>query len=65
MVNVHSSHGVLMGTRLPNIDDIILSNQVCEGDVSLSPKEKRKKLRKRLPNWFKTSLPITNEFLPM
>ena len=58
MVNVHCSHGVLMGTRLPNLDDIILSNQVCGGGVSLSSKEKRKKLRKRLPNWFKTSLPI-------
>ncbi len=58
MVNFHRSHGVIMGTRLPNLDDIVLSNQVCSGSVSMNPKEKRKKLRKRLPNWFKTSLPI-------
>ena len=58
MVNVHSSHGVIMGTRLPNLDDIILSDQVCGEKASLNSKQKRKLLRKRLPSWFKTSLPI-------
>jgi lipoic acid synthetase len=45
---------VTMTTRLPTIDSDILSINEGRGESAL---ERRKSQRKRLPEWFKTSLP--------
>ncbi len=43
--------------RLPVAESIEISSSGCNTGATLTPKEKRKALRKRLPPWFKTALP--------
>ena len=48
---------VSMERRLPIIDVEKDGAGGCGVSVEMSPLEKRKSMRKRLPDWFKTSLP--------
>ena len=48
---------ILMERRLPIIDLEKDGSAGCGVSVEMSPLEKRKSMRKRLPDWFKTSLP--------
>ena len=48
---------ISMERRLPIIDFETTAAGGCGGPVEISPLEKRKSMRKRLPSWFKTSLP--------
>ena len=43
--------------RLPVVETVDIAPSGCTTGTTLSPKEKRKALRKRLPAWFKTTLP--------
>ena len=46
-----------MERRLPTINSSVTRSGGCGVGRNLSPKEKRESKRKRLPNWFRTSLP--------
>jgi len=46
-----------MNGRLPTIDSGMDSVDGCGGGLKISAEERRKSLRKKLPSWFKTSLP--------
>jgi len=46
-----------MERRLPIIDSEKQGPGTCGSIAAISPLEKRKSMRKRLPSWFKTSLP--------
>jgi len=48
---------ITMERRLPIIDSEVESSGGCGSTSAISPLEKRKNTRKRLPPWFKTSLP--------
>jgi len=48
---------MMMERRLPIIDSGTDAPGSCGSTGAISPLEKRKDLRKRLPSWFKTSLP--------
>ena len=48
---------IMMERRLPIIDSETGAAGGCASAVAISPLEKRKSTRKRLPSWFKTSLP--------
>lgn len=48
---------IMMERRLPIIDSEKGATGGCASAVEISPVEKRKSMRKRLPSWFKTSLP--------
>jgi len=48
---------IVMERRLPIIDSEEEGSETCGSMAAISPLEKRKGLRKRLPSWFKTSLP--------
>ncbi len=48
---------ITMERRLPIIDSGTEASGGCGSTGSISPIEKRKNMRKRLPSWFKTSLP--------
>ena len=48
---------ITMERRLPIIDSEVESSGGCDSTSEISPLEKRKNMRKRLPSWFKTSLP--------
>jgi lipoic acid synthetase len=48
---------ITMERRLPIIDSEVESSVGCGSSSTISPLEKRKNMRKRLPSWFKTSLP--------
>ena len=48
---------IMMERRLPIIDSETGATGGCASAVAISPLEKRKSTRKRLPSWFKTSLP--------
>jgi len=48
---------ITMERRLPIIDSEVESSGGCGSTSAISPLEKRKNTRKRLPSWFKTSLP--------
>jgi len=48
---------ITMERRLPIIDSEVESSGGCGSTSAISPLEKRKNMRKRLPSWFKTSLP--------
>jgi len=48
---------ITMERRLPIIDSGVGASGGCGGTSAISPLEKRKNMRKRLPSWFKTSLP--------
>jgi len=48
---------IMMERRLPIIDSEKGAAGGCASVVAISPLEKRKGMRKRLPSWFKTSLP--------
>ena len=48
---------ISMERRLPIIDLEKDGAGGCGVSVEMSPLEKRKSMRKRLPDWFKTSLP--------
>ena len=43
--------------HLPVAESIEIISSGCNTGATLTPKEKRKALRKRLPPWFKTALP--------
>ena len=55
MTGLHPT--ILMERRLPTIDSPEMVTGGCSGTRKMSPQEKRKSSRKRLPDWFKTSLP--------
>ncbi len=55
MSSLHPS--VLMERRLPTIDPAEGSSGGCGGAPRISPADKRKSMRKRLPTWFRTTLP--------
>ena len=57
MVNVGTSSDGSMAPRLPTIDADSTNAGGCGGASRQSAAERRKSLRKRLPPWFKTSLP--------
>ena len=46
-----------MGARLPQADGRRKPDNGCNGSTQMNSKERRKAERKRLPPWFKTSLP--------
>ncbi len=46
-----------MERRLPIIDSETEESGCCGIEATISPLDKRKKMRKRLPSWFKTTLP--------
>jgi len=48
---------IAMERRLPIIDTGTEASGGCGSTGSIGPQEKRKNMRKRLPSWFKTSLP--------
>ena len=48
---------IAMERRLPIIDTGTEASGGCGSTGSIDPQEKRKNMRKRLPSWFKTSLP--------
>ena len=57
MVNVGTPSDGLMATRLPTINEESVIGGGCGSAPRQSAAERRKSLRKRLPTWFKTSLP--------
>jgi len=48
---------ITMERRLPIIDSEVETSEGCGSAIAIGPLEKRKNMRKRLPSWFKTSLP--------
>ena len=57
MVNFCTPSDGLMATRLPTINEESVIGGGCGSAPRQSAAERRKSLRKRLPTWFKTSLP--------
>ena len=47
-----------MATRLPTVDSSQITTNSCSGTLVESTKVRASRERKRLPKWFKTSLPI-------
>ena len=48
----------MMATRLPTVDSSQITTNSCSGTLVESDKVRASRERKRLPKWFKTSLPI-------
>ena len=48
----------MMATRLPTVDSSQITTESCSGTLVESNKVRASRERKRLPKWFKTSLPI-------
>ena len=49
-----------MGVPLPQANGTEVSNERCDGALRVNAEERRKAERKRLPPWFKTTLPTGN-----
>ncbi len=49
-----------MGVPLPQANGTEVSTERCDGVVRVNAEERRKAERKRLPSWFKTTLPTGN-----
>ena len=48
---------ISMERRLTIIDSEAGLSEGCQSESGISPMDKRKNMRKRLPSWFKTALP--------
>ena len=49
-----------MGVPLPQANGTEVSSDGCGGPTRISAEERRKAERKRLPSWFRTTLPTGN-----
>jgi len=58
MVNVRVLSGQLMTPRLPIVESDKSNRRIVSKEIQKTAVERRKMKRKRLPGWFKTSLPI-------